>query len=59
MIAIVVIAGGSGGLIWVGGSDSSTSWYPWPSRSAAAKLLMVAAGAAALAIVAWSFTALT
>jgi hypothetical protein len=59
MIATAFIAGGAGGLIWVGNRDTSTSWYPWPSRTAATRLLIVAAAATGLAFVAWIFTALT
>jgi hypothetical protein len=59
MIATAFIAGGAGGLILVGNRDTGTSWYPWPSRSAATRLLIVAAAAAGLALVAWIITALT
>lgn len=59
MIATAFIAGGAGGLIWVGSRDTSTSWYPWPSRTAAESLLIVAAAATGLAFVAWTSTALT
>jgi hypothetical protein len=59
MIATAFIAGGAGGLIWVGNRDTSTSWYPWPSRTAATRLLTVAATAAGLALVTWIFTTTT
>ncbi len=59
MIATAFIAGGAGGLIWVGNSDADTSWYPWPSRTAATSLLTIAAGAGGLALVAWIFTTVT
>jgi hypothetical protein len=49
----------AGVLLWVGDRDADTSWYPWPSRHAATRLLTVAAGAAALAIVTWIFTTVT
>jgi hypothetical protein len=59
MIATAFIAGGAGGLIWVGNRDTGTSWYPWPPRTAATRLLIVAAAAAGLAFVVWVFTSLT
>jgi hypothetical protein len=59
MIGIAFIAGGAGGLLLVANRDTATSWYPWPSRTAATRLLIVAAVAACLALVAWVFTTLT
>lgn len=56
LVTVAFVAGVSGAVIWAGRRDAGTSWYPWPSPTAAVRLMAVGAAAAVLAAVTWVFT---
>jgi hypothetical protein len=59
MVAVAFIAGVSGLIMLIGRDDRATSFYPWPGPAIWRRFLTVAAVAAALALVAGAFSALT
>jgi hypothetical protein len=59
LAAVAFIAGVSGLVFRLGRQDEGTTWYPWPTEGTANTLLVVAAGAAGLALVGWVFAVLT
>lgn len=59
LVGVAFVAGGAGAVVWVGKDDPGTTWYPWPSRGAAAGLMAIGAAAALLAAVAWTYATMT
>lgn len=60
LVGVAFVAGGAGAIVWFGKDDPGTSsWYPWPSRRSAARLIAVGVAAALLAAVAWVFATMT